>query len=154
MVRVELFDKNARFRLNNPNPVQTKRKAFPRFYFLSNDELLKILSNTRQPRLVNDYLSKCFDGIKNVNFISDSSNEIIELICDWIAAGKTYSHNAGKKFTYKDELEYVKWKLKSAKMHETTKDYVMDCFERYAEIENFDPTFTINYVIINLINNS
>ena len=27
MVRVELFDKNARFRLNNPNPVQTKRKA-------------------------------------------------------------------------------------------------------------------------------
>lgn len=27
MVHVELFDKNARFRLNNPNPVQTKRKA-------------------------------------------------------------------------------------------------------------------------------
>ena len=59
--------------------LQTKRKAFPRFYFLSNDELLKILSNTRQPRLVNDYLSKCFDSIKNVNFISESSNEIIEL---------------------------------------------------------------------------
>ena len=79
---------------------------------------------------------------------------VIELICDWIAAGKTYAHNAGKKFTYKDELEYVKWKLKSAKMHETTKDYVLDCFERYAEIENFDPTFTINYIIINLITNS
>ena len=58
------------------------------------------------------------------------------------------------RFTYKDEFEYVKWKLKSAKMDETTKDYVMDCFERYAMIENFDPTFTINYIIINLITNS
>jgi dynein heavy chain len=54
--------------------LQTKRKAFPRFYFLSNDELLKILSQTRNPRAVQDYLSKCFDGIKTINFINLSSN--------------------------------------------------------------------------------
>lgn len=60
--------------------MQTKRKAFPRFYFLSNDELLKILSNTRQPRLVNDYLSKCFDGIKFVNFESETCNKILEMV--------------------------------------------------------------------------
>jgi len=60
--------------------LQTKRKAFPRFYFLSNDELLKILSQTRNPRAVQDYLNKCFDGIKTINFINVSSNEIIEMV--------------------------------------------------------------------------
>ena len=69
---------------------------------------------------------------------------VIELICDWIAAGKTYAHNAGKKFTYKDELEYVKWKLKSANMHENTKKYVLDCFEKYADLEKFDFDFFKN----------
>ena len=60
--------------------LQTKRKAFPRFYFLSNDELLKILSQTRNPRAVQDYLNKCFDGIKTINFVNLASNEIIEMV--------------------------------------------------------------------------
>lgn len=48
--------------------LETKRLAFPRFYFVSSADLLDILSNGNQPELVAKHLTKLFDSIARLNF--------------------------------------------------------------------------------------
>lgn len=51
--------------------------AFPRFYFLSNDELLHILSNAENRDIIQGHLKTLFDGIVRIDYTEAEITHII-----------------------------------------------------------------------------
>ncbi len=55
--------------------LETKRIAFPRFYFVAPADLLDILSKGSNPQLILRHLPKCFDNVHNLEFRKDDAGD-------------------------------------------------------------------------------
>lgn len=66
---------------------KVKREIFPRFYFLSDEDLLEMIGQTKKVSVVQAHLKKLFSGVQNVQFdrsgniiaIESPQNEIVNL---------------------------------------------------------------------------
>lgn len=63
--------------------LEKKRGVFPRFYFASNSDLLKILSIGTDPSKIQDDFEKMFDAISRVTFDKIDKRLIVAINQDW-----------------------------------------------------------------------
>jgi len=113
--------------------MELKRKAFPRFYFLSNDELIDILANSLNHDIIQKHLKTCFDNIVKIDIkdeldvIAMYSNEkeyvpfkkpvkargniemwLLDLQTTMVENLFTYLKNAQADYATKERTEFVK----------------------------------------------
>jgi dynein heavy chain 2 len=53
--------------------LEQKRDKFPRFYFISDEDLLEVLGQSKSPTVIQSHLKKLFMGINTVRFNGDST---------------------------------------------------------------------------------
>ncbi|XP_047109239.1 cytoplasmic dynein 2 heavy chain 1 [Schistocerca piceifrons] len=58
--------------------LEEKRSAFPRFYFLSDDDLLEVLGQSTRERVIQAHLRKLFAGVHTVSL--DSSGQLVTAV--------------------------------------------------------------------------
>ncbi|KAL6609170.1 dynein heavy chain and region D6 of dynein motor-domain-containing protein [Neocallimastix sp. 'constans'] len=95
--------------------LESKRYAFPRFFFLSDDELLQILSQTKDPTAVQPHLRKCFENIMRLEFGKDNlisamysaENECINFNEPFIPKGNIEDWLSRVELTMKESIKEV-----------------------------------------------
>ncbi|NXP60283.1 DYH17 protein, partial [Chloropsis cyanopogon] len=72
--------------------LETKRLAFPRFYFVSSADLLDILSKGTEPLEVSRHLTKLFDSLAKLKFQEDSDKKPLKVAQGMFSRDGEYVH--------------------------------------------------------------
>ncbi|CAG2066192.1 unnamed protein product, partial [Timema podura] len=102
-----LLDQLSRCQKSLNDFLEEKRSAFPRFYFLGDEDLLEILGQSTKPRVIQAHLKKLFVGIHSVTF--DPSEQHITAIRS--LEGETVPLKQHVELTAKVEVSshYLSW---------------------------------------------
>ncbi|KAJ7398962.1 hypothetical protein BTVI_119896 [Pitangus sulphuratus] len=102
--------------------LEEKRSAFPRFYFIGDDDLLEILGQSTNPLVIQSHLKKLFAGIHSVSF----DKEFKHIIAMKSVEGETVPLR--NKVLLSNDVEVWLNSLAS-EMKETLKKMLIDCVD-------------------------
>lgn len=110
--------------------LERKRNGFPRFYFLSNEDLIAILARANEPEVVQPYLSKCFDGIDRLRFGEDgiAIKEMLSAEGESVSMGKNLAARGPVERWLTDVEERMMVALRDC-MHKAVVDFPDHDFE-------------------------
>jgi dynein heavy chain, axonemal len=105
-----------------------KRTSFPRFFFLSDEDLLDILSKTKDPLNVQEHLNKCFEAIDKIVFnenlevthMISPEKEIVEFINK---VDVNHGDNKGNVEFWMKDIERTMFKTLEEMMKKAIEDY-------------------------------
>ena len=83
--------------------LEEKRSCFPRFYFISNDELLKILANAKDLREIEKHMSKCFENTNRFILVGGG-----DVDADGGELGEGQNEIFGVKSAEGEKLQFIK----------------------------------------------